>query len=185
MAQGAGGRCIGRTDLPVDPRRSRRLAHRIRRLARRAALPRIVLTSPLRRCADVGRWLRRWGFEHRLDPALLEADFGDWDGRPWSAIGADAVDAWCRDFAAHAPGGGETLVQLASRVAAWQPGDARLVVGHAGWITMRRWQAEHGDALPTATQWPAPLACAGHWVETLNPPDRRPAAAAAVPRTRC
>ena len=168
QAKGAAGRCIGRTDLPVDPRRARRLAHRIRALARRARLPRIVFTSPLRRCADVGRWLRSWGFEHRIDALLLEADFGNWDGRPWSAIGAEAVDAWCADFAAHAPGGGESLGTLAQRVAAWNPDGARLVVGHAGWITLRRWQAEHGEHLPSATEWPATLACATAWVETTR-----------------
>ncbi|MCP5360863.1 MAG: fructose-2,6-bisphosphatase, partial [Sinobacteraceae bacterium] len=53
----ADGRCLGRTDLPVDPRRARRLAYRIRAPARRHALPQIVVTSPLQRCRAVGRWL--------------------------------------------------------------------------------------------------------------------------------
>ena len=37
-ARGASGRCIGRTDLRVDPRKAKRLAHRIRRNARQHAL---------------------------------------------------------------------------------------------------------------------------------------------------
>ena len=53
-AIGAEGRCIGRTDLHVDPRRAKRLAHRIRALARRQRLPRIVITSPLQRSRAVG-----------------------------------------------------------------------------------------------------------------------------------
>ena len=49
---GAAGRCIGRTDLPVDPRRAKRLAHRIRQHARRHHLPHAVVTSPLRRLRE-------------------------------------------------------------------------------------------------------------------------------------
>ncbi|RZL33467.1 MAG: fructose-2,6-bisphosphatase, partial [Rubrivivax sp.] len=83
--RGAEGRCIGgRTDLAVDPRKAKRLAHRIRANARRHALPREVVTSPLARAADVGRWLKRWGFRWRVDAALAEMDFGAWDGRGWS-----------------------------------------------------------------------------------------------------
>ena len=169
-ARGAGGRCIGRTDLPVDPRRARRLARRLQDLARREGLPRAVVTSPLARCAQVGQWLARWGFRHRIDEGLIEADFGDWDGRPWSDIGEAAVDSWCADFAGHAPGGGESLRALALRVAAWSPREERLVVGHAGWITMRRWLRERGPALPSAEQWPAPLRCGAAWVEATPGP---------------
>ena len=71
---GVAGRCVGRTDVPVDPRRSKRLARRIQATARREHLPRVVFTSPLQRAADVGRWLRRWGWAHRVDAALLETD---------------------------------------------------------------------------------------------------------------
>ena len=85
--RGAAGRCIGsRIDLPVDPRKAKRLAHRIRAHARRQQLPREVVTSPLRRAADVGRWLKRWGFAWRTDPALREMDFGAWDGKSWRDI---------------------------------------------------------------------------------------------------
>jgi alpha-ribazole phosphatase len=76
------GRCIGRTDVTVDRRRSRRLAHRIRAQARREGAPRVIWTSPLRRCADVGRWLSRWGWTHHIDPRLLEVDFGPGTGVP-------------------------------------------------------------------------------------------------------
>lgn len=163
--RGAAGRCIGRTDLPVDRRRAKRLARRLQTFARRHQLPREVVTSPLARCAQVGRWLARWGFRHRIDDGLIEADFGDWEGRPWSDIGAAAVDAWCADFSGHAPGGGESLGALAARVAAWTPHGERLVVGHAGWITMRRWLAERGPSLPSAAEWPAPIRCGESWAE--------------------
>lgn len=80
-AIGAEGRCIGRTDLRVDARRAKRQAHRIRAFARRHGLPCIVVTSPLERCRAVGRWLLRWGWRHWIDPALVEANFGEWDGQ--------------------------------------------------------------------------------------------------------
>lgn len=184
--QGVAGRCIGRTDVPVDPRRTKRLARRIQAAARCAGLARVVYTSPLQRCAHVGRWLKAWGWTHVVDAALLELDFGTWDGQPWQRIGQAEVDAWCAAFATRAPGGGEPLLQLLQRAAAWQPtgclgtrvsdlpGDPgasgrsppeatpgasqpALVVGHAGWMLARRWAQTHGPGvLPTAADWPKP-----------------------------
>ncbi len=162
--QGAAGRCIGRTDLPVDPRRAKRLAHRIRQEARQLGLPRIVLTSPLRRCADVGRWLRRWGWQHRIDAALLEMDFGAWDGQRWATLPQPAVDAWCDEFLTHRPGGGESLQTLFERVAAWQPpAAAQVLVGHAGWMLTRRWLAEGRPPPRHAADWPAPPTYGVRW----------------------
>ncbi|HRK37175.1 MAG TPA: histidine phosphatase family protein [Burkholderiaceae bacterium] len=172
------GRCVGRTDVAVDPRRAKRLARRIQATARRDRLAHVVYTSPLRRGADVGKWLRRWGWVHRVDDALLEADFGAWEGQDWSHIRQEEVDAWCADFAHHAPGGGEALSTLVQRASAWQPeGQAgarnacgaklvaapagqperytALVVGHAGWMLARHWARGHAaDDWPTAADWP-------------------------------
>lgn len=155
VARGASGRCIGHTDLPVDPRRAKRLAHRIRAAARRTGLAARVFTSPLQRSAAVGRWLRRWGWQHVVMADLCEMDFGRWDGRPWSQIPVAEVDAWCADFLHHAPGGGESLHQFFDRVAAWQaPAGDAIIVGHAGWMLARRWLCE-GAPWPTQpAQWP-------------------------------
>jgi alpha-ribazole phosphatase len=137
---GAAGRCIGRTDLQVDPRRARRLAHRIEATVRREQLPRQVWTSPLARCAAVGRWLARRGFVHCIDARLAELDFGRWDGQDWRAIDRAEVARWEGDFLHHAPGGGEALAGLLQRVHAFlaerlaSHPPALLVVGHAGWI---------------------------------------------------
>lgn len=160
---GAAGRCIGRTDVPVDRRKSKRLAHRIRAWARRHGAPHAVITSPLQRAADVGRWLARWGWCHRVDERLVEVDFGHWDGQAWNAIGAAAVDTWCRDFAQHRPGSGEPLVQLLARCTAFiadAHGDTGAesfvcVVGHAGWISAALWLQQAGRAMPEALSWPA------------------------------
>jgi alpha-ribazole phosphatase len=118
-----------------------------------------VITSPLRRAADVGRQLARWGWEHRIDARVSELDFGAWDGRLWSEIGAAAVDAWCADFARHAPGGGEPVEQLLQRCAAFLREPPCCVVAHAGWVSAALWLTQHEEE-PHAAQWPAAVRCA-------------------------
>ncbi|HNU11221.1 MAG TPA: histidine phosphatase family protein [Rubrivivax sp.] len=155
-ARNAAGRCIGRTDLPIDPRRAKRLAHRIRAFARRNGLPRIVVTSPLRRCRATGRWLARWGWQHRVDALLREIDFGHWDGLPWSAIPRAEFDSWCADFAHAAPAGdGEPVAALLQRVRGFDPGPARIVVTHGGWLSAARWLEQDPAPPQHARQWPA------------------------------
>ena len=158
--RGAEGLCIGRTDVPVDPRKAKRLAHRIRQHARRHGLPRVVLTSPLQRTAAVGRWLARWGWQHIEDPRLAEMDFGRWDGVAWERIGAAALDAWTADFSHHAPGGAESLAELFARCKQFLDdagvGQPACVVGHAGWMSAARHVVD-GKAPPTrAADWPRP-----------------------------
>ncbi|MBO9686063.1 MAG: histidine phosphatase family protein [Mitsuaria chitosanitabida] len=159
---GAAGRCVGgRCDLPVPPRRAKRLARRIQAHARKHRLAHEVWTSPLRRCADVGRWLKRWGWTHRIDAALAELDFGAWDGRPWAEIPKAAIDEWVRDFATFAPEGGESLTALLARASGWSGGG--LVVSHGGWMLARRWVRDHPDQAPQAARWPSPPAYGERW----------------------
>ena len=119
---GAAGRCIGsRTDLPVDPRKAKRLAHRIRAYARRHGLPHEVVTSPLARAEAVGRWLKRWGFRWHINASLAEMDFGRWDGKPWREITPAEFERWMNDFTGFDFEGGEPLSALMARASAWQP----------------------------------------------------------------
>ncbi len=164
LPRGVQGRCIGHTDLRVDPRKTKRLAHRIRRWARLQGAARVVVTSGLERAASVGRMLASWGWRHHVDARLNEMNFGHWDGLAWSLIGAQAVDAWCRDFAAHRPGGGESLADLMARCKAFlaePPQAAVCIVGHAGWISCARWLEAGETALPSAAQWPASVRYGG------------------------
>lgn len=166
------GRCIGRTNLTIDPRKARRLARRVHRHALKQGLPRLVCTSSLLRCRAVGRHLRRLGWRHVVDDALLEADFGAWDGLPWACIPREAVDAWVADFLHHQPGGGESLHQVLARAARWQPPEpGATVIGHAGWMLARRWLALHGLHRPPtqASQWPKPPAHGQAWRFVATP----------------
>lgn len=160
-ARGASGRCIGRTDLGVDPRKAKRLAHRIRAAARRHALPRAVWVSPLQRAHAVGRWLQRWGWRLRVDARLCEMDFGTWDGQAWCEVPWAEVEAWQGDLLHHAPGGGESLLQVAARVRSFVGGlnsGPHILVGHGGWINALL----HVPDMPLgllhmpASAWPAP-----------------------------
>lgn len=169
--QGAAGRCIGRTDLPVDRRKAKRLAHRIRQQARRQGWPRVVHSSPLQRCALVGRILRGWGWRHQVHEALLEMDFGRWDGQGWPAIARDDVDAWCADFLHARPGGGESLDQVLDRVQGWwrvhgaaTPTAPLLVVAHAGWMLSLQWLLTRDERPRYASQWPAPPGYGVRWL---------------------
>jgi alpha-ribazole phosphatase len=148
--------------VPLDPRRAKRLAHRIRQVARRQKLPRVVLTSPLRRARLVGAFLARWGWRHRVDERLAEVHFGAWDGRRWDDIAACEIDAWCADFAHHAPGGGESLSRLFERCRDVLSSDgaasaaAVCVVGHAGWMTAAQHIAQGRPPPRQAAEWPVP-----------------------------
>ena len=86
------GICYGASDLPAQPARRQALA------AVRAALtppimplstsaPTAVISSPLRRCADLAAQLAPAGTRPSLDARLQEIDFGDWElpQRDWLA----------------------------------------------------------------------------------------------------
>ena len=152
---GAEGRCIGRTDVAVDPRKARRLAYRINAAARRLGLTRHVLTSTRRRTSDVGRCLRRLGWRHERIDALAEMDFGAWDGMAWTDVPRAAFDAWCADFLNGRPGGGESVDAFFDRVAgSVVEATAPVVVAHAGWLIALRWLADGGPRPVLAGEWP-------------------------------
>ncbi|MEY4764358.1 MAG: hypothetical protein RI907_1031 [Pseudomonadota bacterium] len=180
LPQGHVGRCIGQTDLAVDRRRIKRLAHRVRQAARREGLPRVVHTSPLQRCRAVGRVLRAWGWRHHVHPDWAEMHFGEWDGRAWSDIPLPQIDAWCADFSHRAPPGGESLADLMRRLSlrlaalTAPPAEGRrtaLVVTHGGCIQSLQWLLAHGagpgelpQAWPSAADWRAPVGYMAHVV---------------------
>jgi broad specificity phosphatase PhoE len=78
-----------------------------------------VLTSPLRRARDTASPIAaECGLPVEVDERLIEIDFGEWEGQPLASIDADLVARWHRDPDLTPPGG-ESLVVVAERVAAF------------------------------------------------------------------
>lgn len=141
-AEGAAGRCIGRTDLPLSVHARRRAGQ----LADAWPYPpaSLLVASSLQRSrAMIEPFARRFGRLPRVEPRLDEMDFGSWEGELWSRLHdsrpAD-VHAWLADWVGHAPAGGECFAKVAERAGHWlaqteaEQGDDGLVLvaGHAG-----------------------------------------------------
>ena len=148
----APGLCYGSSDIPAQPQA---LAQALDALA--ATLPRadgiVIYSSPLQRCAALSVPLAaRLHLPAPLfDARLAEMHFGDWERQPWDRIARADIDAWAADLLRHAPGGGETVLQVAHRVAAFldmlrrAPNQDAIIVCHAG--TIRLLSAFHQAAL--------------------------------------
>jgi len=129
------GRCYGRSDVAAKGADLLRV---------RATLPTGLPTwsSPLQRCASLARALNPP--QLRFDARLAEMDFGAWELRSWDDIPRIEVDAWAADLLHYRPGGGESVLDVARRVAAflgdlYKEGHAEaLVVCHAGTIRLLR-----------------------------------------------
>ncbi|PRY93697.1 alpha-ribazole phosphatase [Hasllibacter halocynthiae] len=94
-----------------------------------------VRHSPLGRCAGPARRLAaRLGVRAVADPGLREMDFGAWEMRPWDAVPRGQIDAWAADTLHWRPPGGETVAEMAARVAAAleRAGEGELWLSHAG-----------------------------------------------------
>ncbi|MEW7851491.1 histidine phosphatase family protein [Massilia aurea] len=130
------GYCYGRTDLPAIGADIERVLAALRHRNLPGAMP--VYASPLQRSAVLAR---RVSTAPTFDARLAEMDFGAWELRHWDDIDRSEIDAWSADLLDYRPGGGENVMQVAMRVAAFLA-DARcadhaeaLVICHAG--TMR------------------------------------------------
>lgn len=143
----APGVCYGRTDLAVAPEQLEQT-----RAALQATLPHglPLYSSPLRRCAELAARLSPTPI---YDARLAEMDFGSWEMQPWDDIPRAAIDAWAGDVVYYQPGGGESVLRMAGRIAAFhadlqrQLGDgSAIVVCHAG--AMRLLAACHGGMGP-------------------------------------
>lgn len=142
----ASGLCYGSTDLAVAPEE---MTNAVTALS--ASLPTglPLFSSPLRRCAQLARRLP--GISLDFDARLAEIDFGAWEMRAWDAIARDEIDAWAADLVHYHPGGGESVLQMATRIAAFYAElrlrhRAAIVVCHAG--TMRLLAACHAGLVP-------------------------------------
>ncbi|MFM9880781.1 MAG: histidine phosphatase family protein [Burkholderiaceae bacterium] len=171
----APGLCYGASDVPACPDATQQAA-----LALAQALPPCltVLSSPLQRCTLLAHALLglRPDLTLTLDPRLAEMDFGTWEGRRWDDIGAGEFQSWMRDFADHAPGGGESVAAFMQRVAqAWDSaGQApALWLTHAGVIRAVQLIANGQRRISQASEWPQTPVEFGQWL--VLQPSQKPA----------
>ena len=137
----ANGICYGSSDVAVAPH-----ILAAARAALRGSLPTHLpmYTSPLSRCAALASTLAGDLQASRLthDARLMEMDFGNWELRAWQDIERPRIDAWALDLAHYRPGGGENVLAMATRVAAFldellrEQHAAAIVICHAGTIRL-------------------------------------------------
>ena len=80
-----------------------------------------IWSSPLSRAvqtAEILRGDRDASVPLLLEPLLLESDFGSWAGKSWTQIAEEDPVGWaayCSDWKAGIPGGGESFRQMLAR----------------------------------------------------------------------
>jgi len=135
--QVAPGHCYGSTDLAPNAEDTERVLAGLACAGLPGDMP--VYASPLVRCAILAR---RLSAQPLFDARLAEMDFGAWEMRHWDTITRAEVDAWSADLLYYRPGGGESVMDVAARVAAFRADLERraepraLIVCHAGTIRL-------------------------------------------------
>jgi alpha-ribazole phosphatase len=132
------GLCYGASDVPVAEAELARVHACLRDAGLPGSLP--VYASPLQRCARLAERLAPAALT--LDARLAEMDFGRWEMQAWDAISRHEIDAWAADLLRYRPGGAESVLDVAHRVAAFvdelrHAGHAQaLLICHAGTIRL-------------------------------------------------
>jgi broad specificity phosphatase PhoE len=131
-------------DEPLDER------GRVDAARLRAVLPEgsEVVSSPALRCRQTAEAA---GLRARLEPQVVECDFGHWGGATLAGVDLAAARAWMTDPDA-APHGGETLRAFAARVAWWLDAgsDSATVITHGGVV---RAAVVHALGAPLDVLW--------------------------------
>lgn len=136
------GHCYGRSDLAPKEADVERVLAALAGQGLDGAMP--VYASPLARSAVLAR---RLALAPIFDARLAEMDFGAWEMRSWDDIPRSEIDDWSADLLHYRPGGGESVMEVAARVAGFKADIAlaghqqALVICHAG--TMRLLHSLH------------------------------------------
>ena len=107
------GLCYGRLDLDLAD------SFIVEARIALAALGKVtaIYSSPLSRCMRLAEFIaERHGLSVMAEPRLIEMDFGQWEGLPWSDLPREELDAWAEDFMHARPHGGESVAMLRERV---------------------------------------------------------------------
>lgn len=143
-----GGRMAGRRDVGADCSDQAAIA------AVRAGIGMFdhLVISPAQRCVQTAQALWPTREATRVDPALWEQDFGDWEGMPFADL-PDLGPLRAADLARHCPPGGESFADVCARIApalirAAGLGGHIVIVAHAG--TARAALAHATGCIPAA-----------------------------------
>ena len=152
------GVCYGLTDVPADAQHTRVIA---RALAGDVPPGATLLSSPLLRCSSLARALHqlRPDLSLRMEPRIVEFDFGCWEGWRWDAIPKSALDAWTEQFAQHRFGGVDCVQDMLDRVGAvWDEyrdaARSQVWITHAGVISAASLLAQGIRVIGKAETWP-------------------------------
>jgi len=136
------GYCYGRSDVAAIGADVERVLAMLASQGLPGTMP--IYASPLARSAVLAQ---RLSPAPTLDARLAEMDFGDWEMRSWDDIPRAEIDAWSADLLHYRPGDGESVMEVAARVAGFRADIVRadhakaLVICHAG--TMRLLHSLH------------------------------------------
>jgi alpha-ribazole phosphatase len=140
QGKAARGICYGRLDVAVAADAVSAAAEAVRqRIPATVLADAPIYSSPASRCAGLAVALAG-ARAVRFTAALLEMDFGRWEGRSWDAIPRAELDDWARDLRGYRPGGGESVRMLATRWRGWLESmletgcTTAIVITHAGVI---------------------------------------------------
>ncbi|HUO87311.1 MAG TPA: histidine phosphatase family protein [Thermoanaerobaculia bacterium] len=120
-AEGAEGRAIGHTDLPLSAS-GRRAIERLT-ASWMGPPPDRLITSPLTRAGASAEILgAKWNLIPSTEPRLAEMSFGIWDGRSWDEIhvgDGERFAAWATHWWQAPTPGGEGFPGLIARTGEW------------------------------------------------------------------
>ena len=109
--------CYGQSDVPLADTYPEEWAETVSRLGDLSRFER-VYSSPLRRCLSFAN--EYFGEDVETDPRLMEINFGDWEGIPWSEIFESSEGkAWFEDYLHQKPPHGESYPEMVARVKAF------------------------------------------------------------------
>jgi broad specificity phosphatase PhoE len=112
------GRLQGRLDVALSALGERQAAAVARGFASEPVTR--VISSPLQRAVATATAIAdAHGLAVEIDGRLVELDYGEWDGRALADVPPEAWAAW-RTEVGFAPPGGETLADVAARVASFR-----------------------------------------------------------------
>ena len=154
----AAGICYGATDVAADAQSTLLAAQA---MAQVLPIGITLLSSPLQRCEHFSQSICRLrpDLTYKIEPRLMEMDFGVWEGQRWDDIAPSELQSWTDAFDTWRCGGAESVHELMARVAelwdAWMAsGQSAVWVTHAGVIRAATLVAGGRRQIQRADQWP-------------------------------